>query len=52
MCDVARETAESLTALNMRAHAASKSRARRQTLEAVRAGIDEEFGPGAPWPPA
>ncbi|GAA3204135.1 crotonase/enoyl-CoA hydratase family protein [Nonomuraea helvata] len=50
--EVARETAGSLTALNMRAHAASKLRARRRMLEAVRAGIDEEFGPEAPWPPA
>ncbi|MER6000574.1 crotonase/enoyl-CoA hydratase family protein [Nonomuraea angiospora] len=50
--DVARETAEALTGLNMRAHAATKARARRRTLEAMRAGIAEELGPGASWPPA
>ncbi|MFI7127353.1 crotonase/enoyl-CoA hydratase family protein [Nonomuraea sp. NPDC050153] len=50
--DAARETAEALTALDMKAHAASKARARRQTLEAIRAGIAKEFGAGATWPPA
>ncbi|MFC4016287.1 hypothetical protein ACFOY2_54415 [Nonomuraea purpurea] len=44
--DVARATAESLTTLDLRAHADSKLRARRHTLEAVRAGIVEEFGTG------
>ncbi|TMR05507.1 crotonase/enoyl-CoA hydratase family protein [Nonomuraea turkmeniaca] len=44
MWDAARATAESLTGLDMAAHAASKLRARRHMLEAVRAGIAEEFG--------
>ncbi|MET7337566.1 crotonase/enoyl-CoA hydratase family protein [Nonomuraea sp. NPDC005650] len=50
--EAARETAEALTALDLKAHAASKARARRQTLEAIRSGIAKELGTGATWPPA
>lgn len=42
--DAARATADSLTELDMGAHAASKSRAREHLLEAVRAAIAKEFG--------
>ncbi|TMS00543.1 crotonase/enoyl-CoA hydratase family protein [Nonomuraea basaltis] len=42
--DAARATAESLSKLDMGAHAASKLRARQHVLEAVRAGIEKEFG--------
>jgi enoyl-CoA hydratase len=38
--DVARGTAETLAALDMRAHAATKLRVRKQALEAIRAAID------------
>jgi enoyl-CoA hydratase len=40
---VARETAVALSSLDMRAHAATKLRARAHTLEAVRAGIDADY---------
>ena len=39
---VARSTAIALSSLDMRAHAASKLRARAHTLEAIRAGIDAD----------
>ncbi|MGN9843903.1 crotonase/enoyl-CoA hydratase family protein [Nonomuraea sp. H19] len=42
--DVAMETAETLAKLDLRAHAATKLRARRHLLEALRAGIADEFG--------
>jgi enoyl-CoA hydratase len=48
--DAARATAESLTRLDMRAHAASKARARRHMLEAVRAGIAQEFSAATTLP--
>jgi enoyl-CoA hydratase len=41
--DVARATAEALTALNMEAHAATKLRAREATLRAIRAAGDADF---------
>ncbi|MGP3965128.1 crotonase/enoyl-CoA hydratase family protein [Nonomuraea sp. 3N208] len=42
--DAARASAESLTALDLAAHTASKARAGGHLLEAVRAGIAEDFG--------
>jgi enoyl-CoA hydratase len=39
----ARAIAESLRGLDMRAHAATKLRARQQTLQAIRAGIEADF---------
>ena len=41
--EAARTTALALAALNMEAHAASKLRAREQTLRAIRAGIDADY---------
>ncbi|MGW0811298.1 crotonase/enoyl-CoA hydratase family protein [Nonomuraea sp. NPDC002799] len=46
--DTARGVAESLTSLDLPAHAESKSRARRQALAAIRAGITEDFGTPTP----
>jgi enoyl-CoA hydratase len=40
--DVARDVASAMTALDMRAHAASKLRLREQTLTAIRAAIDAD----------
>ena len=42
--DVARSTAVTLSALDMDAHAATKLRARAHALQAIRAGIDADFG--------
>ncbi len=43
LMDVARSTASQLATLDMRAHAASKLRAREQTLVALRAGIEADM---------
>jgi len=40
---IARATAVALSSLDMRAHAATKLRARSHTLEAIRAGIDADY---------